>query len=54
MLDFTYYRDNKISLHISDCSWLAKIGLRETQWILDTKWILTQTNSPTFNEWIGE
>ena len=53
MRDFTYY-DDKRSLLMSDCDWLTKTGLRETQWILDTVWILMQNYNPTFKEWINE
>ncbi len=51
MKDFTYYRDNKISLHISDYNWLENMGLRETQWILDTEWLKGHV---TFKRWVGE
>ena len=54
MKDFTYYGFNKINLHIDDCEWLEEMGLKETQWILDTVWILMQNYNPTFKEWINE
>ena len=54
MKDFTYYDDDKISLRVSDCQWLREMGLVETQWILDIKWLLMRVNRPVFKEWIGE
>jgi len=55
MKDFTYYDDDKRSLLMSDCNWLTKTGLRETQWILDVKWLLAHTHNInlTFKEWIN-
>jgi len=55
MKDFTYYDNDKRSLLMSDCNWLTKTGLRETQWILDAKWLLAHTHSInlTFKEWIN-
>ena len=56
MKDFTYYDDDKRSLLMSNYNWLTKTGLRETQWILDVKWLLAHTHSINlkFKEWIGE
>ena len=54
MKDFTYYDFAETSLHVDSCDWLRDTGLRETQWILDTEWLLTQITSVTFKEWIGE
>jgi len=53
MKDFTYYEIDH-SLDFDACSWLDELGLRETRWILDTDWILTQSSSPTFKVWVGE
>jgi len=54
MKDFTYYAFDKTNLHIDGCEWLEEMGLKETQWILDTTWICTQSNCPTFKKWIKE
>ncbi|KKN00706.1 hypothetical protein LCGC14_1135060 [marine sediment metagenome] len=54
MKNFTYYNINKINLHIDGCEWLEEMGFKETQWILDTEWLLTQTSRLTFKEWINE
>ena len=54
MKDFTYYDDNKKSLHVHDCDWLEDMGLRETLWIIDVQWFLKQGNTLIFKEWIGE
>lgn len=56
MKDFTYY-NNKRSLHAYACSWLRKMGLRETRWILDREWFFIHCNTVeqlTFKRWIGE
>ncbi len=56
MKDFTYYKDNKISLQLSDCKWLKKIGLRETRWFLDSVWLISDNKGikVTFNNWIDD
>jgi len=54
MKNFTFYEVDKASLHIDDCDWLENIGLRETLWIIDALWFLTQSNNMIFKEWIGE
>jgi len=54
MKDFTYYDDDKRSLLMSDCNWLTKTGLRETQWIIDGQWFLAENSCLIFKEWIGE
>jgi len=51
MKNFTYYDDNKKSLCIDNCNWLKLTGLKETQWFLDTAWLIKRT---IFKEWIGE
>lgn len=54
MKNFTYYDDDKRGLLIFDCDWLTKTGLRETRWILDSKWFLANWKNLTFKEWIEE
>ncbi|KKN00704.1 hypothetical protein LCGC14_1135040 [marine sediment metagenome] len=54
MKDFTYYCDNGVSLCLSECDWLTLLGLRETQWILDTEWFLKNNKIITFKQWIKE
>ncbi len=54
MKDFTYYYDNGVSLCLSECDWLTLLGLKETQWILDTEWFLKNNKIITFKQWIKE
>ncbi len=54
MKDFTYYDNDKESLHIDDCDWLEDMGLKETLWIIDGQWFLTPREHRIFKEWIGE
>ncbi len=54
MKSFTYYDDDKRSLHINDCDWLRDTGLKETRWFLDTKWLLAHSKNLIFKEWIEE
>ena len=53
MKDFTY--NNSTNLDASNCIWLKQMGLKETRWILDSEWFLTQHHlgNPTFKKWIG-
>lgn len=50
MKEFTYFGDHELDNDPS--RWLSKMGLEETLWILDIKWITSVQTS--FNEWIGE
>ena len=52
MKNFTY--DEKDGLEIDACSCLKELGLRETRWILDATWFLSNRSNPTFKKWIGE
>ena len=54
MKDFTYtYNNNKPSLHHDAFHWLSSMGFKETQWILDTRW-LSRDYDLAFSEWIDE
>ena len=54
MKNFTYYDDDKRGLFIFDCDWLRDTGLKETRWILDSKWLLANWTNLTFKKLIGE
>ena len=49
MKNFAYYNYDKTDLHISGSVWLTEMGLIETQWFLDTKWLITRT---AYHKWI--
>lgn len=51
MKDYTY--NNKTSLDADAYHWLSNIGFKETQWILDTKW-LSVVHDISYKKWIGE
>ena len=51
MKDFTYHKEDKFDLHISDSAWLTDAGLFETHWFLDTKWLVKHT---TYNKWLTQ
>ncbi|KKN00707.1 hypothetical protein LCGC14_1135070 [marine sediment metagenome] len=54
MKDFTYH-EKEYSLEADACSWLTIMGLRETLWILDLKWIIHYYNGIiTYSKWIKE
>ena len=51
MKDFKY--TNEYGLRAANCMWLKIMGLKETRWILDTEWFLTQRETEmTFKEWV--
>jgi len=52
MKDYTYtYNNNEPSLDADAFHWLSKIGFKETQWILDTRWLSCDYDL-AFREWI--
>ena len=50
---YTYNINNEPSLDCYAFHWLSKIGFKETQWILDTRW-LSRGYDLAFQKWIGE
>jgi len=51
MNNYTYYNIGKTNLQINDSRWLRKLGLKETRWILDAVWLISQDQ--TFSKWIN-
>ena len=51
MKEFDYSSSKKTSLSPDPSYWLVDMGLRETRWILDTRWII-RTCEVTYNEWL--
>ena len=52
MKDFTYtYNNSELSLDHDAFHWLDDMGLKETQWILDTIW-LSRNPDLAFKQWI--
>jgi len=49
MKKFTYCKEDKFDLHITDSGWLTDAGLLETHWFLDAKWLMKHT---TLNKWL--
>jgi len=49
MKDYTYTR---ASLNPDAFAWLTNMGLRETQWILDAKWLYLIHNM-SYKNWIS-
>ena len=50
MKDFTYIDNKKtFDLAIADSGWLTDLGLFETHWFLDTKWLMKHI---TFKKWL--
>lgn len=49
MKDFTYKDKDKFDLAIADSGWLTDLGLFETHWFLDTKWLMKHT---TLKKWL--
>ena len=55
MKDFTYHNANEYCLLSDSCSWLRQMGLLETFWVLDIKWIIFYYEDiVTYKEWIRE
>lgn len=53
MKDFLYINSNKNSPEPHEQTWLRKMGLRETQWILDADWLLRYHPKSVYKEWVG-
>ena len=52
MKAFTYIDDKKkFDLAIADSGWLTDMGLFETHWFLDTKWLIKHT---TYYNWLTQ
>jgi len=53
MKDYTYTYNNsdEPSLDADAFYWLSRIGFKETQWILDTRWL---SYDLAFHKWIDE
>jgi len=50
MKEFIHVGD-QYSLLYDSCHWLTKMGLRETRWILDARWILSSYDT-TYGKWM--
>ena len=50
---YTYNNGGEPSLDADAFYWLSEMGLKETQWILDTKWLSIDYNL-AFQKWIDE
>jgi len=50
MKNYTY--NSIASLDPDAFSWLTRMGLKETQWILDTKW-LSIIHNMSYKNWIS-
>jgi len=50
MKDFQYY--NPDGPTPPNRKWLRKIGLRETQWILDANWFIRYHPKSIYKEWV--